>query len=112
MSTYIDVKTTQMKKVSFIVCHGMSVMVWKYDSHTLEDYVAFFFFLRFYLFLETGREGEKHCVVAFWAPPTGDPAHNPGMCPDWESYQWPSGSQAGTQSSEPHQPGQDYVFLV
>ena len=32
------------------------------------------------------REREKHqCVVASHVPPTGDLAHNPGMCPDWES---------------------------
>ena len=34
-----------------------------------------------------GRKGEKHqCVVASHEPPpcTGDLAHNPGMCPDWE----------------------------
>ena len=42
-----------------------------------------------YLFLERGkggeREGEKHqCVIASCAPPTGDLAHNPGLCPDWE----------------------------
>ena len=50
------------------------------------------FFLDFvYLFYrERGREGEreeeKHqCVVASCTPPTGDPAHNLGMCPDWES---------------------------
>ena len=30
---------------------------------------------------------------------------NPGMCPDWESNQQPFGSQARTQSTEPHQPG-------
>ena len=41
-------------------------------------------------------------------PPTGDPAHNPGMCPDWEPNQWPLGSQAGTQSTEPHQPGLEF----
>ena len=37
-----------------------------------------------YLFLERGKEGEteKHqCVVASYVPPTGDLAHNPGMCP-------------------------------
>ena len=46
-------------------------------------------FKRFYLFIfrERGREGErqgeKHqCVVASPTPPTGDLAHNPGMCPD------------------------------
>ena len=35
----------------------------------------------------------------------GDLAHNPGMCPDWESNQQPFGLQACTQSTEPHQPG-------
>ena len=34
---------------------------------------------------EGEREGEIHqCVVASPAPPTGDLASNPGMCPDWE----------------------------
>ena len=53
---------------------------------------GYFFFLRLfiYLFLESGREGEregeKHqCVVASHTPPTGDLACNPGRCPDWES---------------------------
>ena len=63
-----------------------------------------------YLFLERGREGEregeKHqCVVASHTPPTGDLAHNPGMCPDWELNWRPFGSQASAQSTEPHQPG-------
>ena len=39
--------------------------------------------------------------------PTGDLACNPGMCPNWESNWQPFGSQAGTQSTEPHQPGQE-----
>ena len=64
-----------------------------------------------FIFRERGgegeREGEKHqCVVASHAPPTGDQAHNPGMCPDWESNQQPFGSQACTQSTELYQPGQ------
>ena len=57
------------------------------------------FFKRFYLFIskeggrEGEREGEKHqCVVASFAPTIGDLAHNPGMCPEWES-------------TEPYQPG-------
>ena len=63
-----------------------------------------------YLFLERGREGErkgqKHqCVVASRAPPTRDLAHNPGRYPDWKSNQQPFGSQAGTQSTKPHQLG-------
>ena len=34
------------------------------------------------------REGEKYqCVVASCAPPTGDPAHNPGMYPNCELNQ-------------------------
>ena len=63
-----------------------------------------------YLLLERreGRkkEGEKHqCVLASHIPPTEDLAHNPGMCPDWESNWRPFGSQASVQSTEPHQPG-------
>ena len=43
------------------------------------------------------------------APPTGDLACNPGMCPDWESNQQLYGSQASAQSTEPHQPR---MFLI
>ena len=42
--------------------------------------------------------------------PTGDVAHNPGMCPDWETNLQPSGLQAGAQSTEPHQPGLNIYF--
>ena len=50
--------------------------------------------------------GEEHqCVLASHTPPNGVLARNPGMCPDWESDQQPFGSQAGSQSTEPHQPG-------
>ena len=74
---------------------------------------GYLFFLNdpIYLFLERGgwrgeREGEKHqCVVASRTPSNGDLAHNTGMCPDWDLYQWPIGLWAGTQSTEPHQPG-------
>ena len=65
-------------------------------------------FLRFYLFIFRGRKREKHqCMVASCMPPTGDLACSPDMCPDWESNPQPLGSQAGTQSTEPHQPGQN-----
>ena len=75
-----------------------------------DPYFVLFFFKR-----ERGREGEgegeKHqCVVASHAPPTGDLAHNPGMCPNWESNQQPFGSQALAQSTEPHQPGLECLF--
>ena len=55
---------------------------------------------------EGGRgEGEKQCVVVSHILPSRDLACNPGMCPDWEPNQQPPGSQAGTQFTEPHQPG-------
>ena len=54
-------------------------------------FLSFFNFKRVYLFIfrERGegkeREGEKRqCMVASGAPPAGDLACNPGMCPDWE----------------------------
>ena len=68
-----------------------------------------------FIFRQRGREGEreeeKHqCVVASCMTTTGDLAHNPGMCPDWESNQQPFSSQAGAQSTEPHQPGLVLIF--
>ena len=68
-----------------------------------------------FIFREQGKEGErageKHqYVVASRAPPTGGLAHNPGMCPNWESNWRLFGSQAGTQSTEPHQPGL-YIYI-
>ena len=45
-------------------------------------------------------------MVASHVPPTGDLAHNPGMCPDWELNQQPFCSQARTQPTESYQPGQ------
>ena len=80
---------------------------------------AAFFKKGFYLFIfrERGREGEregdKHqCVVASRASPTGDLAHKPGMCPDWESNRQPFSSQAGAPSTEPHQPRLNTAVLI
>ena len=76
-----------------------------------------FFYLKniFYLiiFRERAREGEreKHQLVAFRMPLTGDLTCNPGMCPDWESNWWPFGLWACTQSNELHQPGLMLFFL-
>ena len=68
-------------------------------------------------FRERGKEGEREgekqqCVVTSHTPPTGNLACNPGMCPDWESNQWPFGLQAGTQSTEPHQLGKISIILI
>ena len=85
--------------------------------HPIEFFLIFspFFLkiLKIYLFLERGegreKEGEKHrYVVASRTPPTGDLVCNPGMCPDWESNQQPFGLQVISQSTEPHQPGQEF----
>ena len=71
-----------------------------------------------YLFLERGegkekeRERETSICGCLSHTPYRDLARNPGMYPDWESNQQPFGSQASTQSTEPHQPGQIVaVFL-
>ena len=59
-----------------------------------------------------GKKGERHqCVVTSCVPPTGDLAHNPGVCPDQKSNQQPIGSQTSIQSTELHQPGLKRVFL-
>ena len=50
-------------------------------------------------------------MVASRAPPTGDLGHNPGTCPDWELNWQPFGSQAGPQSTGPHQPEQNTLFF-
>ena len=72
--------------------------------------------LVFYLFIfregkgGTKRGRETSMCVCLSCGPIGDLACNPGICPDWESNQWPFGSQASAQSTEPHQPGLLGVF--
>ena len=46
---------------------------------------------------------EKHLPAASCTPPTGDLAHNPGMCPDWELNRRPLALWDNTQPTEPHQ---------
>ena len=69
-----------------------------------------------YLFLEgkgrRKRGRETSIVVASCMPTTGDLPYNPDMCPDWELNRQPFGSQAGTQSTEPHQPGLNVLFCL
>ena len=67
--------------------------------------------LLIYLFLqreegkEKGRERNINVWLPLTCPPTGDLARKPSMCSDWDSNQQAFGSQAYTQSTEPHQPG-------
>ena len=74
---------------------------------------SFLFFKRFYKFIfrERGREKERKRNINQLPFATGDPVCNPGMCPDWESNWRPFGLQAGTQSTETHQPGLRKVTL-
>ena len=61
---------------------------------------------------EDGREKERETSVCGYlscTPPTGDLAHNPGMCPDWGLNWRPFVLQAGAQSTELHEPGQVLV---
>ena len=64
-------------------------------------------FVFFFLERGQGKEGGRGTSVSgcLLHAPTGDLACNPGMCPDWQLNQRPFGSQAGTQFTEPHQPG-------
>ena len=75
----------------------------------------FFFFFKFYWFILDREERRKRetsmcgCLscASHWGP---DLACNPGMCPDREWNRWPSGLQAGAQSTEPHQPGRKMIL--
>ena len=74
-----------------------------------------FFFKVLFIFRERGKDGEKEgedhqCVVVSCAPSTVELACNPDTGPDWESNWRPFGSQAGGQSTEPHQPGLSFYF--
>ena len=81
---------------------------WYTQSVIIIGHPLLFLFFKDFIFLyfrergmEGEREGEKHqCVVAPCAPPIGDLACNPGMCPDWESNRRPFGLQACAQSTE------------
>ena len=57
---------------------------------SLASFLFFYFFQRFYLFLERGEGTEKErretsmCGCLSCAP-TWDLTHNPDLCPDWKS---------------------------
>ena len=68
-----------------------------------------------YLLSERGERREKeerniNVCLPLSRPPNGNPAHNPGMCSDRGANWQPLGSQAGAQSTEPHQPGLPFQF--
>ena len=99
-------KSTDREK---IFAHHISDLYLEYMKNSQNTTRKYNFLKIFYLFPERGegreKREEKHQSVASCTPPTGDVAHNPGMCPDWELNERPFGSQAGSQSTEPDQPG-------
>ena len=109
MALWFDSNHTFLDRPSLII----SVALWSFALDFLY-FFAFFFLSDFkFIFRERGRErereGEKYqCVVASRSPHTGDLACNPGR----ESNLRPFGLQAGTHSTEPHQPGLPFVFFM
>ena len=86
----------------------------KSSFYLLWDDRIVFLFLKIYLFLDRverrKRRRETSMCGCLPRTPTGDMALNPGMYPDWELNRQPFGSQAGTQSTEPHQPWHNFSF--
>ena len=89
-------------------------VIWFLSLNRAQDFLKIFYL---FIFTEIGegreKERERNIIVCLplVRPLTGDLAYNPGTCCDWESEQQPFGSQAGTQSTEPHQPGPlDFSF--
>ena len=82
---------------------GVKISLWESDFNYFEYIprsgllnhmgvlVLIFLFkdLKKIMFRKGGKEEEKHQPVASCTPPTGDLAHNPGVCTGGESHQWP-----------------------
>ena len=56
-----------------------------------------------------GREKDRERSNTVWLPLA---CMCPGTCPNWEVNRWTFGLQAGTQSTEPHQPGPYFVSNI
>ena len=72
----------------FLDVYGLISKLWEIPSVL---YIFLEFLKKIYLFLERGegrkKERETSVCGCLSAPPTGDLACNPGMCPDWELNQ-------------------------
>ena len=82
---------------------------------TCKTMILFFFKILFiYLERGEGREKERERNISRYTDiraPTGGLARNPGMCPYQKSNWWPFGSQPVPQSTDQHQPGENYHSL-
>ena len=127
--TFLSVSPIDFLRVELLVCRGLYILSFIGNAIVFYEVVIlkctpksnrvfiFLFFLRFYLFISRwgeGREKEKFpCVVTSRAPPTWGPGPQPRhVLSDWESNWWPFGSQACTQSTEPHQSGHFCLFCI
>ena len=100
-------KEREKKNQAITICSEIILYIrWEINEndtkYDLKAQKGFFKILFIFFFRKKGKEGERvgekyQCMVASSAPPTGDLAHNPGMCPEWESNWWPFGSQDGSQ---------------
>ena len=114
--------STQFSKIRmalafpFCICSALSSIIFPWSFPMLSWQTCYLIFKNLFIYFrekgrEEEREGEKHQHMKHWwvascTPPTGDWAHNPGLCPDWESIRQPFTLQADTQVTEPQQPGQ------
>ena len=77
-----------------------------YRQHIVGSWFKKIFFK--FIFRERRRERnisvQESQSVAPQMPPTGDLAHYPDMCSNWELNRWPFNSWACPQSTETHQP--------
>ena len=78
-------------------------------------YCYCFLFKKKYFILGGGREKERERNISVWLPlpypQLGTWPANQACALDWESNQRPFGSQAGAQSTEPHQLGWFLYFI-
>ena len=97
-----------MDSFSFFLSGKLFICPILNDSGILWGFGVFF---RFYLFIF--RERERNINVRLpLTHPLGGSGRNPATCPDWDSNRRPFGSQAGAQSTEPHQLQWQQHFLI
>ena len=90
-------------------------LIHHFNQRLLSPIFLFFKKHFIYLFLESreGKENERERNINVWLPlmcPLLGTWPATQACADWESNWWPFGSQAGTRSTEPHQPGPIFLF--
>ena len=101
--TFLSLSLSFQPLESWGVDNPASVDVSKWKEHFLKIFIN--------LFLERGegREKERERNISVWLPLTypllGTWPVTQACALEWESNQGPFRSQAGTQSSKPHQPG-------